>query len=142
MSITARLYQDGMELSGDNYLLYAMNGEEQRGVGEHIGSNYYVTAYGDQPVDISFIVKNSTTGETFMANEHLAFRDDVVGSRKSPFAISIGKDMGIVDIEPWLDTVGHNPVYDLQGRKVNVQSRKGIYIVNGHKIINGKYIDR
>ena len=148
MSITARLYKDGMELSGDNYLLYAMNDNELRGVGEFVGSNYYITVYGDLPVDISFIVENATTGETILANEHLTFRDDVVGSRKQPFAISIGEATGIAEIENGRLKMD-NYLYDLQGRKVNLQSsmfngqsRKGVYIVNGHKVINGKYVNK
>ena len=148
MSITARLYQDGMELFGDNYLLYAMNDNELRGVGEFIGSNYYVTVYGDQPVDINFVVENTATGETFLANEHLTFREDVVGSRKQPFAISIGEATGICDLQNYDSQSDSSAIYDLQGRKienskfVNSKWNKGIYIVNGHKVVNGKYVNK
>ena len=148
MNITARLYREGMELTDDSYLIYAMSGDEIRGVGEYVGSNYYVTVYGDQPVDISFMVKNGTTGETFLANEHLTFCDDVVGSRQSPFSINIGETTGILEIENEKMRID-NYVYDLQGRRVNSQfpnlnsqSRKGVYIVNGRKVVNGKYVNK
>ncbi|MCR4959742.1 MAG: Ig-like domain-containing protein [Prevotella sp.] len=148
MNVTARLYEDGYELTGNDYILYAMNGDELRGVGEYVGSNHYITVYGDQPVNITFVVENSQTGAAFVANEQLTFCDDIVGSRQQPFAISIGSITGIAEIENGKLMID-NCVYDLQGRKVhansslfNTQSRKGIYIVNGHKVVNGKYMNR
>ena len=148
MSVTARLYQNGMDMTDGNYVIYAMDGDELRGVGELVGSNYYLTVYGDQPVDITFLVIDANTGESFLANEHLTFRDDVVGSRRQPFAISFGETTGIVEVEKGLQRIG-NTVYDLQGRKVDTQSplfnsrtNKGVYIVNGHKIVNGKYLKK
>ena len=45
-----------------------------------------------------------------------------------------GTTTGIRDIEDGELNI-ENCVYDLQGRKVNVQSRKGLYIQNGHKVV-------
>jgi len=116
-----------------------MSGDELRGVGQYVGSNYYLTVYGDLPVDISFVVQNTATGQAFTASEHLTFYEDVVGSRKQPFAITIASPTGISDIPAGRVSTA---VYDLQGRKVNTLPRKGVYIVNGHKVVNGKYINK
>lgn len=148
MNMTVRLCQDSMELTGNDYTLYALSGDELRGVAEFVGSNYYLTVYGEQPVDISFIAEDCSTGETFVAKEHLMFRDDVVGSRHAPFSVNIGESTGISEIGNGRWIMDYN-VYDLQGRKVNSQfstfqsqSRKGVYIVNGHKVVNGKYVNK
>jgi hypothetical protein len=148
MNMTVRLCQDGMELTGNDYALYALSGDELRGVAEFVGSNYYLTVYGEQPVDISFIAEDCSTGETFVAKEHLMFRDDVVGSRHAPFSVNIGESTGISEIGNGRWIMDYD-VYDLQGRKVNSQfstfqsqSRKGVHIVNGHKVVNGKYVNK
>ena len=142
MNVTARLYQDGAEIKGDHYVLYAMSGDELRGVAEYVGSNYYLTVYGDKPVAIGFVVENVNTGNTYVANESIVFHDDVVGSRKQPFAISIGNATGIETIDDLrIDDLQF--VYDLQGRRLSESAirnsglKKGVYIVNGHKVVNG-----
>lgn len=143
MNVTARLYQNGMELTGNEYVIYAISDDEIRGVGEYVGSNYYLTVYGDQSVDINFLVEDTRTGETFWANEKLTFHDDVVGSRRQPFTISISEATGIVGVENGM--LNDCSVYDIEGRKINTHSssfnvrfKKGIYIINGRKIIKGE----
>ena len=138
MNVTARLYRDGEEQPGEGWSVFALAGDELRGIGEYIGSNFYLTVYGDQPVDITFAMEQTGMGQTFMANETLTFRDDVVGSRKHPFALTIGEATGIYDLQNY-DLRFDGPVYDLSGRKIvngkssNRKLKKGVYIVNGHK---------
>lgn len=148
MNITARLYLEGKELTGDDYVIYAMNANELRGTGVYVGNNFYLTVYGDKPVDITFLVKDVSTGKTFWAEEILTFCNDVIGNRKQPYAINIGEANGIADIENGKLKIGDS-VYDLFGRKINANSplfnpqfRKGIYIVNGRKVVNGRYINK
>ena len=137
MNITATLTRNGEAMDG-TALIYAFAGDELRGVSCYVGTNYYLTVYGEQPVEISFIIEDTTTGELATANETLTFRNDVVGSRKSPYAFTMGEATGI-------DVIGLNAgpmtVYAVDGRliskDVTQQSLrrlpKGIYIVNGHK---------
>ena len=137
MNITATLTRNGETMDG-TALIYAFAGDELRGVSCYVGTNYYLTVYGEQPVEISFIIEDTTTGELATANETLTFRNDVVGSRKSPYAFTMGEATGI-------DVIGLNAgpmtVYAVDGRLIsndaNLQSLrrlpKGIYIVNGHK---------
>lgn len=138
MNLTARLYKDGAELTGGDYLAYAMANNELRGIGQYVGNNYYITVYGDEPVDITFICESTETGSSFVANETLQFRDDVIGSRKSPFVITFGDVTGI---EQWNCNQKHFTVYSLEGfligrdmtLKMLQKLPKGLYIVNGQK---------
>ena len=139
MNITARIYRDGMELPGSQYTVYAYAGNELRGVSQFVGSNHYLTVYGDEPVNISFIVESAETGETFAAAETLTFVSDVVGSRKSPYAVSISTTTGIS--QQMADTP--MAIYTLDGILVSRDATirmlhtlpKGVYIVNGRKTV-------
>ncbi|MBR4898957.1 MAG: Ig-like domain-containing protein [Prevotella sp.] len=133
MNITARIYRDGMELPGSQYTVYAYAGDELRGVSQFVGENHYLTVYGDEPVNISFIVESAETGETFSAAETLTFVSDVVGSRKSPYAVNISTTTGIS--QQMADTP--MTIYTLDGILVSRDATiktlhtlpKGVYIV-------------
>lgn len=137
MNITATLTRNGEPMDGAA-LIYAFAGDELRGVSRYVGSNYYLTVYGEAPVEITFIIEDSTTGELATTNETLTFRNDVVGSRKSPYAFTMGETTGIDAIG--LDA-GPMTVYAVDGRLISKDATqqslrrlpKGIYIVNGHK---------
>ena len=139
MNITARIYRDGVELPGSQYTVYAYAGDELRGVSQFVGQNHYLTVYGDEPVNISFIVESAETGETFAAAETLTFVSDVVGSRKSPYAVSISTTTGIS--QQMADTP--MAIYTLDGILVSRDATirtlhtlpKGVYIVNGRKTV-------
>lgn len=140
MNITAQLYENGQNISSDAYTIYAMDGNELCGFGQFIGSNYYITVYGEQNVDISFVVKSSDNSGTSIANETLTFTNDLVGSRKSPFGLSIGEPTGISTI----DGNSHKlRVYSVEGVLISadgdVETLKslmpGVYIVNGRKYL-------
>jgi hypothetical protein len=115
-----------------------MFGDELRGISRLVRDNHYLTVYGNDPVEISFIVESKETGESFVTTETLTFSDDVVGSRKTPFILHIGDATGI-------DTLNTNgkpmTVYSLEGvlisrdatLKALKQLPKGVYIVNGQK---------
>jgi hypothetical protein len=137
MNVTARIYQDGTELQGNVYCIYAVVGDELRGISQYISGNHYLTVYGDEPVDITFLVESTETAETFLANEVLTFRNDVVGSRKSPFAITINNATGINSF----DNSKTMTIYTVEGILISRDATlktlrrlpKGIYIVNGQK---------
>ena len=114
-----------------------MAGDELRGISQFIGENHYLTIYGDGTTDISFMIENAETGDTYVANETLTFHNDVVGSRQSPFVLNIGNGTGI-------DTLRNDipmTVYSLQGVLISREATlkmlhslpKGVYIVNGQK---------
>lgn len=138
MNVTARICRDGIELNGEAYNIYAMAGNEMRGVSQFIGSNHYLTVYGDNPVEIDFVIESAESGEQFVANETLTFHSDVVGSRKSPFVLTIGGATGISQLG---DTSRFMTIYTLEGVLVSRDATlktlrrlpKGVYIVNGQK---------
>ena len=138
MSLTARIYREGMELPAEHYTVYAFAGDELRGVSQCVGDNHYLTVYGDEPVIITFIVENNETGQQYTATPELTFVSDVVGSRKQPFAVNIGTVTG-VDLQS--DDSRPMTVYTLEGVLVSRDATlkqlrrlpKGVYIVNGQK---------
>jgi len=136
MNVTAQIYRDHTELTGDNYIIYAWAGDELRGISQQVSGNHYLTVYGEEAVEVSFVVESAETGEIFVANETLKFCDDVVGSRKKPFIININTT-GI----DTFDSSSTMTVYTLEGilisrdatQKTLLRLPKGIYIVNGQK---------
>ena len=137
MNVTAQICRDGFKLSSDKYTVYAMTGNELRGISQCVGQNHYLTVYGESPIEVTFLIESVETGETFVAKETLAFRDEVVGSRKSPFLFNIGSATGIESI----DGDHLMSVYNLQGILVSRDATlktlrrlpKGVYIINGQK---------
>lgn len=139
MNITARLYRgDGAEINDSGYTIFAISGNELRGVGKFVNGNYYITVYGDQPAEISFLIEDA--GETYMANETIDFTSDIVGSRNTPYAITIGEATGIGTM--FLDD-NDIVIHSVQGLLINKKATlddikrlaKGVYIINGKKYI-------
>lgn len=138
MNMTIQIVKDGMAATASDYNIYAMLGKELRGISQAVGDLNYLTVYGDSPVELTFIVESAETGESFVVTEMLNFKDDVVGSRKSPFVLNIGTATGI-DV---LAGEGRPmTVYTLQGILVSKEATlkqlrrlpKGVYVVNGQK---------
>jgi hypothetical protein len=138
MNITARIYFDGMEQPGQMYTIYAMANDELRGASLSVGQNHYLTVYGEGADDISFVIENAETGDTYTADQSLTFRSDVVGSRKAPYAFNIGVATGIGQLT---DSSRPMTVYTLEGILISRDATlktlhrlpKGVYIVNGQK---------
>lgn len=138
MNMTVQIVKDEMTTTASDYSIYAMVGDELRGISQSIGRNQYLTVYGDKPVEVTFVVESAETGETYVATETLKFVDDVIGSRKQPFVLNIGSATGI-DV---MANDGHPmTVYTLQGVLVSREATlkmlrrlpKGVYVVNGQK---------
>lgn len=137
MNITARIYDNDIEVPAQQYTVYAFAGEELRGISQCVGSNHYLTVYGDDPVSITLIVENAETSETFCTEKTLTFTGDVVGSYEEPFAIVMGPTTGISQ----LTTSAPMTVYTVDGvlvsRDATIKSLrslpKGVYIVNRRK---------
>ena len=141
MNIIARIYQDEQFADDETYEIYAMIGDDYRGYGQKVGENYYITVYGDESVDISFIILNSSTGATFKAYNTMPFTNDVIGSRISPYELAFeNTPSGIGTIFNQDDRF---KVYSIEGILINNNASieelhklpKGIYIVNGSKYI-------
>lgn len=137
MNITARIYNDEVEMPAEQYTVYAFVGEDLRGISQCAGSNHYLTVYGNEPVSITLIVEQAETSETFCTEQTLTFTDDVVGSYETPFAIDMGPTTGISQ----MTISAPMTVYTVDGVLVSRDATikylrslpKGVYIVNRRK---------
>ena len=140
MNMIGKLYLDESAATNGRYRIYAMVGNEVRGISENINDSYYLTVYGDEPVEVSFIVVDENTGETSVANETEMFRSDVIGSRKSPYAFTVGDATGVESLYRKNEDV---TVYSLSGVLLHSDATietlrslsPGIYIINNKKYI-------
>lgn len=140
MNVIGRLYIDDHEVVNGNYRIYALAGDELRGISEKINENYYLTIYGDEPVEISFVVMDEDTGETFVVQKTEAFRSDVVGSRKSPYAFTLGTVTGIESLQgkKWpvkIYSVSGVLLHDEATMETVKSLSPGIYIIDNQKYI-------
>ena len=140
MNVTAKLYNGNQEMSDGHYTIYAMCGNECRGIGVAVGNYYYITIYGDEAVEISFVIENQMSGETYVANEMLLFNGDVVGSRSKPYIIDVAAKVptNLENTDNGLQTL---TIYNVLGVLLNNNASltdlqtlpQGIYIVGGQK---------
>ena len=140
MNVTAKLYNANHEMTDGLYTIYAMCGNEYRGIGFAVGDYYYITIYGDELVDISFVIENQMSGETYVANEMLQFNGDVVGSRNKPYIIDVAAKAptGIENTESGIQPL---TIYTILGVLLNENASltdlqtlpQGLYIVGGQK---------
>lgn len=138
MNMTIQVYKDDVKVSTDDFCIHAFVGEELRGISQQIGSNHYLTVYGEEPVNITFVVESVLTGEEFAAAEILTFCNDVVGSRKTPFILHLGNATGINSL-----VYENRPmtIYSIEGILISRDATlatlkklpKGVYIINGQK---------
>lgn len=140
MNIIASIYMNNEEIDGANYTIYALANDECRGVSNYVGSHHYLTVYGDDNVEIAFIIVDSWSNDEYLADETLTFTQDVVGSRNAPYKLSISETTGIS-----APSTGGSAlkVYTLTGILVSANANRdsikhlpnGVYIINGHKYI-------
>lgn len=140
MNVTAQLYRGNVLLNDDDLTVYAMAGNECRGIAQQVGDYYYITIYGDKIVDISFLIRNNRTGETYIAQDILPFNGDIVGSRSLPYHIHLAANMPTA-----IDVSNHNTrpltIHTLLGVLIKSNATihdlqalpAGIYIVGGQK---------
>lgn len=141
MNIIARLYHGEQLADNGTYEVYAMVGDSYRGYGEKAGENYYITVYGEESVEISFIVLDSYTGTTYKVENTITFTNDVIGNRVSPLKLTFD------DTPSGIEAIfNHNDkfkVYSIEGILISNNASidelhklpKGIYIVNGSKYV-------
>lgn len=140
MNIIGKLYQNDQDITDKHFTIYAMVEDEVRGISQYINGKYYLTVYGDEPVNISLIVKDQETEEVFIANEILSFHSDIIGNRQDPYKINIGQT---TDIETFNKKDHEKDVYSLSGILLQKHATEkdikrlspGVYIIDGQKYI-------
>ncbi|MCQ2096115.1 MAG: hypothetical protein MJY59_05190 [Bacteroidaceae bacterium] len=140
MSIIARISAEAYHIDGNDCLIYAFAGNECRGVSQCVNGKHYLTVYGDDETDIMFVIVNTGNGDTYVAKEKVRFSQEVIGSRKSPFIITIA---GATDIRSTSNSSRKMQIHSVEGMLLNPEAtrddlktlRRGIYIVDGQKFM-------
>ena len=140
MNIIARISTETGDLDAERCRIYAFAGNELRGESRCVGDNHYLTIYGDNATDITFVVENTMNGDTYFAKETVTFKSDVLGSRKAPFNITLSETTAINDIT---ESSRKMKIYSIEGILINSKATteslkklsRGIYIIDGQKFI-------
>ena len=140
MNIVAQLSTLDEDDQYDNYRIYAMVGNECRGVGQYIGNHFYITVYGDSMDNVAFVVENVLDGKTVLVKETLEFQNEVIGNRNTPFILNVKDATGINAVS---SDINGMDIYNVNGtivaKDANVKTlrklQRGVYIINGQKYI-------
>ncbi len=140
MNMTVALSDADNSLLGSDYIIYAMVGNECKGISVPVGDLFYLTVYGDDPVSVSFVIENRSTGETFISSDSIEFRNDIVGSRKVPYVINVGDANGLNSVSGETHMMKiYTPSGILIDDDADFESIKslapGIYIIDGRKVL-------
>lgn len=140
MNIVAQISVTPNNVDESKYHIYAFAGNECRGESRYVGGNHYLTIYGDDATNITFVVENTNNGDTYIAKENVTFCPEVIGSRKAPYTITVSEITGIHNVE---DTSRKMKIYSIEGILIDAEATteslkklsRGIYIVDGQKIM-------
>lgn len=132
MAIVAQL--EGLDEAEEDLCIGAFVGDECRGVGYlNATGKFFISVAGKARENVILRICNTSTGETADINESLSFSMRQ-GSLKAPVKLTANGDVtGISRVA--LQQPVQEGVYDLSGRKVDTMNGRGIYIVNGKKVI-------
>lgn len=140
MNIIGKLTQKDADMTGSDYRLYVMVGNECRGISQLIDGKYYLTIYGEKDEKLNIVIENLQTQESILVQDALTFKEDVLGSRTSPYDFNIDIMTGIENI---LADGKELRIYSIDGYLIDAHATvktlkklvKGVYIINGKKYV-------
>ena len=140
MNIIGKLTQKDADMTGSDYRLYVMVGNECRGISQLIDGKYYLTIYGEKDEKLNMVIENLQNQETILGQDALTFKEDVLGSRTSPYDFNIDIMTGIENI---LADGKELRIYSIDGYLIDAHATvktlkklvKGVYIINGKKYV-------
>lgn len=140
MNIIGKLTQKDADMTGSDYRLYVMVGNECRGISQLIDGKYYLTIYGEKDEKLNMVIENLQTQESILVQDALTFKEDVLGSRTSPYDFNIDIMTGIENI---LTDGKELRIYSIDGYLIDAHATvktlkklvKGVYIINGKKYV-------
>lgn len=140
MNIIGKLTQKDTDMTGSDYRLYVMVGNECRGISQLIDGKYYLTIYGEKDEKLNLVIENQLTQESILVQDALTFKEDVLGSRTSPYDFNIDIMTGIENI---LADGKELRIYSIDGYLIDAHATvktlkklvKGVYIINGKKYV-------
>lgn len=134
MGVVAELRKRGETVDPEEWLVAAFSDDECRGLAQAANGVLMMNVFGRSGEVITFRALHRESGEIVAICEQEAFRADLLGSMRQPYTLTMGELTGIVDIKPGKVSIDDASVFDLQGRKVNVnQKAKGVYIMTDGK---------
>lgn len=140
MNIIGKLTRKDADMTGSDYRLYVMVGNECRGISQLIDGKYYLTIYGEKDEKLNMVIENLQTQESILVQDALTFKEDVLGSRTSPYDFNIDIMTGIENI---LSDGKELRIYSIDGYLIDAHATvktlkklvKGVYIINGKKYV-------
>lgn len=140
MNIIGSLTKGGQDISSDDHIVYAMVGNEKRGISKLVNGKYYLTIYGEKDEKVSLLYEDVNSQETYLSKQTLTFTEDVLGSRNLPFEMSLDLATGIDNV---FDESANLKIYSIDGYLIDNHGSvktleklpKGIYIINGSKYV-------
>ena len=76
MNIIGKLTQKDADMTGSDYRLYVMVGNECRGISQLIDGKYYLTIYGEKDEKLNMVIENLQTQESILVQDALTFKED------------------------------------------------------------------
>ena len=141
MCIIANVYEVDTPVGREDWVVGAFVGDECRGIGHFIGNELILPVRGKEGDELTFTLLSLTVDLGSDLKEHPTFTADAVGTMVEPLRLSFSEADAIHSV----NGSGQQPegaVYDLTGRRVNYQLstinyqlKKGIYIINGKKLL-------
>lgn len=120
-------------MNAEDWVLGAFVGDECRGEGRSVRDGImFIGIAGKSGEKMNFRLHNTRTGEEYDVTESLSFQQKV-GSLKAPLHLSSEGATGIENVNV-KENLNDKAIYDLSGRRVE-KTQKGIYIVNGKKVL-------
>lgn len=112
--------------------LYAFVGSECRGRGVAVGDNQFITIHGEKGERFTFCVYDEKTDQFYEIRGSRAFAP-VSGTVTAPVPLYAGE---VLSVEAITNTAAlDGATYDLQGRRIDNPTRKGIYVQRGRKVV-------
>jgi len=136
MPVTAILTDGAVEL-GDDYVVAAFNNDFSSCLGEAqwVDGRLLLLVGGEQNALIRYIALHQPTGKLYDIQETANFFTDRRSSRQHPMTLTIGGENTGVNAVMLPVSDGTMPLYDLQGRRINGQYQRGIYVSGGRKVV-------
>lgn len=141
MNVIARIVELPLGIDNEQCRIYAFAGNECRGESRWVGNNHYLTIYGDNATNISFVVEDKSNGNTYIAQQNLTFTPEVIGSRKVPYALTLSETTGVHNVNG--DATRRMRIYNVEGILIDADAtieslkklERGIYIIDGQKFM-------
>ena len=82
MNIIGKLTQKDADMTGSDYRLYVMVGNECRGISQLIDGKYYLTIYGEKDEKLNMVIENLQTQESILVQDALTFKEEYLAAAR------------------------------------------------------------